>query len=190
MLISLVSSVGIVGTGLFFDLLQLLPIRVTVIDKYETGMYANNNGLIFAIILLSLIYFMAYIATKKKQKISNHNLQFESIQEIENHQKTLPLVLQDRIIELNLISLVLIIPIFYSSTSLRLVHVVILYNYIALSNAYQFNSNKKQCVGVGLFSSVLFLLALLFVQGSGTIMAFTSHFTEGYLINFFKTVMS
>ena len=177
--ISLVVSIGLVGTGLFFNLLQLLPIRDTVIDKYETGSYSNMAGLIFACIKQVIILFMAIIATKK-MPTSNYN----NIPKIDR--KNHAMILQNKITDLNVVSFLLLIALYYSSSSQRLVHLVIYFNFIALANSCSLGYNKRQCWLYAISSAILFLLFLLFIEGTGTVYAFTSHFTEGYFIKLFK----
>ena len=177
--ISLVVSIALVGTGLFFNLLQLLPIRDTVIDKYETGSYSNMAGLIFACIKQVIILFMAIIATKK-MPTSNYN----NIPKIDR--KNHAMILQNKITNLNVVSFLLLIALYYSSSSQRLVHLVIYFNFIALANSCSLGYNKRQCWLYAISSAILFLLFLLFIEGTGTVYASTSPFTEGYFIKLFK----
>ena len=96
------------------------------------------------------------------------------------------MILQNKIMDLNVVSFLLLIALYYSSSSQRLVHLVIYFNFIALANSCSLGYNKRQCWLYALSSAILFLLFLLFIEGTGTVYAFTSHFTEGYFIKLFK----
>lgn len=181
----MIPCLALASTGLFFDVLSKLPIRVFVIEKYETGSYSNVTGIIFATLKQFMILSMAFVATgdpfkaiyKKTRPFLNSSHAPNAWMEI----------FQSRIIDINLVSFFLLIPMYYSASSQRLVHVVIFLNYIALANGY-LNGRKRICLFYSVSTAICFLLFLLYIEGNGTIDEFKTHFTEGYLINFFKTI--
>lgn len=187
LLIIIVSSVLVVGlfissSGVFFYILEYLPIREFVIQKYQTGQYSNLTGVMFAFFKQVLIFAMVLwvIGGKKKKSIELKHPTY-------TYKERNAEILYSRIFDMNIISFLFLIPMYYSSSSQRLVHVIVLFNYIAIANGNMRNKSKPNVL-VGLAVSVLLLLSILFIEGTGTQYIFKSHFTEGFLINLFKSI--
>lgn len=181
-IVSLVLVVGlfISSSGAFFNLLEYLPIREFVIEKYRTGHYSNMTGVMFAFVKQVLIFAMVlWVIGEKKRNATEW-------QPPTNKQNNAE-ILNSRIVDMNIISFLFLIPMYYSSSSQRLVHVIVLFNYIAIANGYLRNKLKSYVLE-GFAVSVLLLLSILFVEGTGTQYIFKSHFTEGFLINLFKSI--
>ena len=188
-----VVGMAFAGTGLFFSLLGHLPIRTFVIEKYQTGNYANWHGMLFAIVKQLIIFLMAVVATGRltfshgkicicridsemKQTLSSEKIDTVKIRQL----------LDERILDLNLVSFLILIPMSYSSSVQRLFHVVVFFNYIALANRCAIEKNNIKHTIYSAITATLLLLSLLFVESNGAVYAFTSHFTDGYFTNLFS----
>lgn len=183
--IALLVGVAVIGTGIFFKLLSYLPIRIYVIEKYQTGNYSNWRGVFFSLVKQILIYSMIVIANERISINKQGKLSIFHGGEISQNSNPTALF-QERIQDLNIISFLLLIPLYYSSSVQRLTHVVAFLNYIALANYG--NRSGKVHVLYGALVAILLLLSLLFLEGTGTMAEFQTHFTEGYFINFFQTI--
>ncbi len=179
-LVIIVSTLLFLGTmtisaDSLFGVFGHLPIREAVIAKYETDSYANTNGVLFSVIKQTLIFSLALVAI----------IGFKDRCLIHKPSKTddNAMLLNSRIIDLNLISLLMLIPMYLSSSSQRLVHVVVFYNFIAVANGSLAHKWKFRWI-YAFFVSVCLLIFVLFIESSGTVYAFVSHFTEGFLVNF------
>lgn len=184
--IALLVGVAVLGTGIFFKLLSYLPIRIYVIEKYQTGNYSNWRGVFFSLVKQIMLYSMVIVANEKISIDKRGKLTFFHGNEIT--QQTNPVIsFQERIQDFNIISFLLLIPLYYSSSVQRLTHVVAFFNYIALANCG--NRSGKVHVLYGTLIAVLLLLSMLFLEGSGSMTEFLTHFSEGYFVNFFHTII-
>lgn len=178
------------GTGVFFNILSHLPIREFVITKYQTGSYANNMGLFVAFVKQMIILSMGLVANNRiyisnmKLIVSKEPLNYNQVKNATNNYSS-NLWFNQRVLELDIVAFLLMIPLYYTSSAQRLTHVIIFFNYIALANRCAIE--KKRPV-YALFTSVIFFLLLIFVESSGAIDAFQSHFTVGYFNNLFQTI--
>lgn len=194
-LVSIILAIGVAfaGTGLFFRLLSYLPIRTFVIQKYQTGNYANWHGILFAFIKQVVIFSMAVVATGRI-KFSGGGLIIKKIDysavrtsmKEQSNELDIRKMLDERILDLNLVSFLILIPLFYSSSVQRLTHVVVFFNYIALANRCSIDKNNMSHTIYSASVATLLLLSLLFIESTGAVYAFTSHFTEGYFVNLFR----
>lgn len=165
-----------------FGIMEYLPIREHVIEKYETDSYSNMTGIMFDIVKQILIFslgFIAYWGMKSKQKDYGYKVLGKS--------RECALSLNSRIIDLNIISCLMLIPMYLSTSSQRLVHVIVLFNFIAIANSSLTKKGKYSFL-YALLIAVILLVFLLFIEGTGTQYAFISHFTEGFIINFLDTI--
>ena len=199
-----------------FKVMEYLPIREHVIEKYETDSYSNMTGILFDIVKQILIFslgFLAYycvnsrqlyydcIVLRKKRKnretretrekalsLNKRNYVFV----LGKNRKTRKtrknaLALNNRIIDLNIISCLMLIPMYLSTSSQRLVHVIVFYNFIAIANSSLTKKGRYSFIYAFLIAVIL-LVFLLFIEGTGTQYAFISHFTEGFIINLLDTI--
>ena len=154
-------------TNLFFVILSKLPIRLEIISKYQIGDYTNIKGNIYnfcKILLINLFGIIFYLYIKKRKKIFSFRAEQDGLME--------------NIISFNLISFLCLIPLFYSSSAQRILHVVIFANYLLVANAY---AKKKKSFGIKFLSvgfATSFLLMLLFIESTGAVEALVSHFVQ------------
>lgn len=167
----------------FFDIFSKFTIREHLIDKYETGLYSNKMGIILALLKVGLIILVGWLTIRRSPGNSFHS---KGIYHINSNQI---IVNNERIFNLLIISSLMLIPMFFSSVSARLLHIPLLLLYISYSNMRHIKSKRPICLEP-LLIAMLFLVLALFVDtnGLGPIVAFTSHFREGYLINFYNTI--
>jgi len=167
------------STDIWFKIFSYLPIRRFTLIKYDTGNYANTTGRIFAFVKQLFILSMAIIATSEMQgKIAKNNVTTNAA-----------IMLDQKIINLNIIAFLLLIPIFYSASAQRLIHVVVIYNYLALANCYDGRRSISYIIVViSVIYSAVLLLSLLFIESTGALDAFISHFYNGYLNNALETL--
>ena len=116
------------------------------------------------------------IDSEMKQTLSSEKIDTVEIRQL----------LDERILDLNLVSFLILIPISYSSSVQRLIHVVVFFNYIALANRCAIEKNNINLTIYSAITATLLLLSLLFVESTGAVYAFTSHFTDGYFTNLFS----
>lgn len=188
-IIVLIIGIAFLSTGVFFNLLSHLPIRVYVIEKYQTGNYSNWHGILFDLLKQLLIFFMGIVATGRMELFGRRLIMRKVNQELVLSNNKLikdANLLNNQIINLNLISFLILIPLYYSSSVQRLTHVVVFFNYIALANRCDNNKNARTHTLFCIAMSTLLLLSLLFLESEGAVYAFTSHFTEGYFTNLFS----
>lgn len=186
-LITIVVVILLFGTSLnaidsFFGIMEYLPIREHVIEKYETDSYSNMTGMLFNIVKQMLIFSLGFIAYwGMKSKHNSYDFKVLGISR-EN-----ALILNSRIVDLNIISCLMLIPMYLSTSSQRMVHIIVLYNFIAIANSSLTKKGRFTFLYAFLVAAVL-LVFLLFIEGTGTQYALISHFTEGFVINFLDTV--
>lgn len=190
-IIVLIIGIAFLSTGVFFNLLSHLPIRVYVIEKYQTGNYSNWHGILFDLLKQLLILFMGIVATGRLELFGRKLIMRKENQELVLSSNKIKLIkdanlLNNQIINLNLVSFLILIPLYYSSSVQRLTHVVVFFNYIALANRCDNNENAHTHTLFCIAISILLLLSLLFLESEGAVYAFTSHFTEGYFTNLFS----
>lgn len=193
--LALVVGISLLGTGLFFSLLSYLPIRTFVIEKYQTGNYANWRGMMFMLIKQIIICMMAIIASGRlkitKGKIVLRKINYDNVCSLTNKGSSNVEIcerINERILDLNLASFLMLLPMFYTSSAQRLTHVVIFFNYIALANKCTKKRQSKSYIIYGAITAVFLLLLLLFFESTGAVYAFKSHFTEGYFTNLFGQI--
>lgn len=194
-LISLVVGIAAAKTDLFFYVLKQLPIRTFIIEKYQTGNYANSMGMLVAFVKQVLIFSMALVANKIVF-IENGKLVFRRNQLLINpsqlNWKAKEVnyfeALENRILGINYVAFLLLIPLYYSSSVHRLTHIVVFFNYIALAHRMYTEKNKFYVLYAFIVSIILFIV-LLFIESSGTVYSLTSHFTEGYFVNLSETLL-
>ena len=194
--VSIILIVGMAfsGTGLFFHVLGLLPIRTFVIEKYQTGSYANVIGFLFQIVKQVFVFMMVLVSTGRIN-FNNGNvlLKYRNDDYLFNVIKTqfvdLRNSLDEKIYDFNIISFLILIPLYFSSSVQRLVHVVVFFNYISLANKCQSEKNSFDYTVYSAVTAILLLLSLLFIESTGAVDAFLSHFTEGYFTNLFSQLL-
>lgn len=180
--VTLLAGTSLSAIDSVFGIMQYLPIREHVVEKYETDSYSNMNGIIFDVFKQLLILSLGVVGhmgakTTKDIVISKKSNITESA-----------LLLNSNIIDLNIISCLMLIPMYLSTSSQRLVHVIVLFNFIAIANN-SLTRRGRFCWLYGLLVSIVLLLFLLFVEGGAfTQYAFVSHFTEGFIINLLETI--
>lgn len=172
--------------GWFFDIFNQFFIRESLVEKYNTGVFANTNGLILSVIKSSIIVLMSWLAfvdLKKSQivnQLSCHQIRSEQVQNA--------LLFNERNVNMSIISLLTIVPIYFSIVAARIIHVPMIMMYIALVNKGVI-SRKKSYLYYPLALSCAYLFSALYIEGgSGPLLAFSSHFSEGYLIRFVETI--
>lgn len=185
-LILIVGVTLLLGTTLsaidsFFGIIEYLPIREHVIEKYETDNYSNLNGVIFDVLKQLLILslgIVGYMGVKTTKNLIVSN---------KSNITKMAILLNSRIIDLNIISCLMLIPMYLSTSSQRLVHVIVFYNFIAIANNSLTKRGKFSWL-YGFLVSVVLLIFLLYIEGTGTQYALISHFTEGFIINLLNTI--
>lgn len=196
----LLSRVNIV-----YFLMDNLLINDEINDKYQTGNFSNIFGVLSYTAKLSLVFLICLIALsgKKKQKKSNliekrnesNDNEWSTISEADNHKRCVyqrqyrAQILMKKILYMNFISFILIVLSVYTSQVLRLMQVVLFFNFIALAISCEYNikdASRKICMA--LFPTVLLLLNALFLESEGTLSVFVGHFTNGYLVNLLNTL--
>lgn len=187
LLVNVVLSVIVIGlvfsnVNWFFDIFRRFFIREHLIEKYQTGSYANTTGVMISVAKSMLILVMSYFSYKIKKSDYLH----KQLSNIVILKKERAIVLNERIFDLSIISQLIIVPVYFSSVASRLLQVPLFLMFIALSNKGAVNKNQKVYY-LPLLISVVYLVSALFLEGgNGTLFAFISHFTEGYLIHFYN----
>lgn len=173
------------NTGIFFELLSKLTIREHLVEKYETGLYSNTMGVLLALFKIGAFTLLAFMSIRKKNNIYKRDNCLISVEKIDRY-----LYINNRIFNIVIVSSLMLIPIFFSSISARLLQIPLLLSYISYSNRCYIQNNKAICIEPVLLSG-LFLVLALFIDtgGIGPIITFTSHFTEGFLIRFYETIL-
>lgn len=180
MVLSIVAVV-LLAPNLFFTIFSHLPIREILIDKYQTGSYSNVNGIIYTSFVLFITYMMSVVANLgSRAKIEKINKLTEN-QTVEIFSSE---NLQNKIRDLNIIALLLIIPMYYTENAERLLHVVLFYNYLALANVV---TRKVEAGIYAVFVAVSLFVINLHFQIGLQYTVFT-HFSEGFLVNFWKVI--
>lgn len=227
-LILIVAVILLFGTSLsaidsVFGLMEYLPIREHVIEKYDTDSYSNMNGVLFDVckqLLILSLGLVGYIRFNNSEDIDVSDcsivtdgtllLDYDEDNGVSNDSMTTDdsplldynedndesndlmmsdnaLLLNSNIIDLNIISCLMLIPMYLSTSSQRLVHVIVFFNFIAIANNSQ-TFRGRYCWLYGFLVSVILLIFLLYIEGTGTQYALISHFTEGFIINLLDTI--
>lgn len=147
-----------------FYLFGLFIIREGVIDKYMTGEYANSTGALYDFVKYIFIISPCFLHIFYKKKlepsiISNNDKQWRVS------------LLQDNIVIVNLMFSIILIPQFFAVNYFRLYRVLIVINYIYMSNLYYLSSKKRNHIIslVMLAYSFTLLLLLLFFESENTL---------------------
>lgn len=174
----IIVGVVLVMPSLFFQILSYLPMREYLVDRYMTYSHSNINGILYTIMVLSATYSMSVFGVNKDNtlRIKDRSTNSSIILNANN--------LQNKIQDINIVAFLLIIPMYYSGNVERLLHVVLFYNYIALANRID---NQKFVGLYGVCVMLLLFIANLFFQ-EGIRYTVLTHFTEGFLVNFWNVV--
>ena len=179
--VTLLAGTSLSAIDSVFGIMQYLPIREHVVEKYETDSYSNMNGIIFDVFKQLLILSLGVVGHMGLKTTKDVVFSKESI--LTDNAR----LLNSSIIDLNIISCLMLIPMYLSTSSQRLVHVIVFFNFIAIANN-SLTKRGKYCWLYGFLVSVILLVFLLYIEGTGTQYAFISHFTEGFIINFLDTI--
>lgn len=186
-----------------YFLMDNLLINDEINDKYQTGDFSNIFGVLSYTAKLSLVFLVCLIALsgRKSRKVSNLNVtrndnidnKWSAIGKDDNTwAKRIQFraqILMDKILCINIISFILVVLSVYTSQVLRLMQVVLFFNYIVLAVSCEYNikdASRKICLA--LFPIVLLLLNMLFLESEGTLPVYVGHFTNGYIVNLFNTL--
>lgn len=179
MVLSIVTVILLVP-GLFFTIFSHLPIREFLVQKYQTGSYSNINGIIYTSFVLFITYMMSVVSSPRAKMVKT-NMLIEKQTMVYSSSENL----QNKIRDLNIVALLLIVPMYFSENSERLLHIVLFYNYLALANVV---TRKVEAGIYAVFAAVCLLVINLHFQVGLQNTVYT-HFSEGFLINFWKVLV-
>ena len=170
-------SLIIFGLGLsmtnVYSILNSLPFGDHIRSKYQTDYQSTTLGmLVFIFTNLSIIF----IAAITKFSIRHSKIKFSNWAGY----------LNDKIIDINVISLLLVIISLFTTQVQRLTHLMLLYNYIYLASVMDYRKNLKLAKFYALCCSLFLLYRMCFHGSQGTMPVFISHFTIGYFTRMFE----
>lgn len=175
-LFCIIIGLVVIQNNAFYSLFSIFAESDRLITKYGSNEGHNMIGMLSELVKLTVVFSVGICAVGVK----NANSWFHGSGAMVDTKRSGANILLSRIMDLNLISMLLFIPLFYSSLNDRLLVPVLFYNYVALGcSLYKGEVFKKQ---FGLIVCVVLLLMKLFIKGEWTQLAFISHFTEGYMI--------
>lgn len=156
-----------------YSILNSLPFGDHIRSKYQTDYQSTTLGmLVFIFTNLSIIL----IAAITKFSIRHSKIKFSNWAGY----------LNDKIIDINVISLLLVIISLFTTQVQRLTHLMLLYNYIYLASVMDYRKNLKLAKFYALCCSLFLLYRMCFHGSQGTMPVFISHFTIGYFTRMFE----
>lgn len=176
LLFGILIGIIIIQNDAFFNLFSLFAESERLIEKYGSNVGHNMIGILSELFRLAVVFSICICTVGWK----NVNKWFHVTGVKVNTKQSIANTLQYRTIDLNLISILLFIPLYYSSLNDRLLLPLLFYNYVALGSSLNKEGAFKKVYG--LIACVVLLLMKLFIKGEWTQLAFISHFTEGYMI--------
>jgi len=179
-LVIFIAGLIVIQNGSFYSLFSSFWESERLIDKYSETQSHNLVGTAFEIFRLGMVLSMSFIATRESllKKRTSFCLSCDKKSAIDSN------ILFERIVDINLVSFLFIIPLFFSGISFRLLQPLLLYNYIAFAIAINRTKGFKKEYAAGI--TVFMLLFILEFGGEGIRYAFTTHFAEGYMVNMFN----
>lgn len=147
-----------------FSLFGLLIVREGVVDKYMTGDYANVTGALYDLVKYIFIISPCFLSILFKKKI-----EVSPDSNIKRYNRAL--LLNDNIITANLLFSIILIPQFFAVNYFRLYRVLIIINYIYMSNLYYKTAHRRNhlIAFIMLFYSFTLLFLLLFWESINTL---------------------
>lgn len=168
----------VINTTFLFDLFGQLIVREGVIDKYETGRYANINGAIYNllkyILYISPVLFYKYFGTHSRKCLPSSRLEA---------------IFNKHILDINILFIVLLVPQFFAITFSRFFRMLCLFNYVFLANQVDASGSKRMPKIISLIYATILLLLLLFRESPGTLEGvFLMHFETNSVFEIIKNI--
>lgn len=177
LIIVIIYMVSIFSDNLLFRIYSHFLIREATIDKYMTGHYANMTGALYntvkyLFIIFPVLYY--YSRHSNNQEISSPK------------QKSLRSVFNHKILKLNIIFSLVLVPQFFAVNFSRLFFILIIFNYIYIANQIGVSRKiiKPRLFSIAYASSLL-LLMLLWESETTLDDVFFMHFETNKLLNLF-----
>lgn len=155
-------AVAIMYKDMIFSFYALFAIREATLEKYMTGNYANMTGAAYDLVKYLFIISPVFIF-RGRQSVYELNSNNEKYHRIAS--------LNSNILAINLIFCIILIPQFFAVNYSRLFRILVLINYIYMSNIYIVSIKRrdyKVLLYLSIYSLVLLLL-LLFWESEATI---------------------
>ena len=172
-------------SGLLQKMLSYLPISTEVIeDRYDDREIGSIKNVFRSAVLMILVYTSYYFSKIWLKPFKTNAVKYkEDVLRVERCNTLLI-----KIWSFNIISLLFVAISIYAAQTIRLVQVLVFYNYIFYAVALEqrkWNNLMKMTITV--FISVTLVVWML-LDSEGTRPVLLSHFSIGYLIGFFNTI--
>jgi hypothetical protein len=168
----------VINTSFLFDLFGKLIVREGVIDKYETGRYANFNGAVYNLLkylfYISPILYYKYFNTHSQNYLPSNRLEA---------------LLNKHILDINILFIVLLVPQFFAITFSRFFRILCLFNYLFLANQVNVSSQKRLPKVISLIYATVLLFLIIFWESPGTFEGvFLMHFETNSVFEIIKNI--
>lgn len=171
------------STSSFYSILNFLPIKENIQEKYQTVEFANWHGIIVVFIRQIAVFYLSYLS----YRVSCSAAKLKQTNKMINQRPlSSSLSLQKNSYIINIISLLFVPLSVYTPQVLRFLQVPLLLNYISCAYTIELVPKSRK-IRIWCFTiSVLLLLYMVFFASAGTRPVFMSHFELGYLSHLFS----